>query len=422
MKNGIHTTDSILFNHFNEAFGTFNSELNQSIPIKSTIKIFKHISWSNSIQFTEIWQMRGFVKSWERDSLDTAARPTKYGTIIKDTVAFIPTHNLSYNSDLSTTLYGMYLMKKGRVYAFRHTLTPLVGFTYKPGINDGNYKTYFDSLQMEEVEYYFTNLNPGKTSASINMAIGNKLEMKVRKKKKDDDEDDENFKKVTLLESFSISTFYDFLKDSLRLAPISINGRTLLFKYINLSFSLQLDPYAYNDSLGKQINVTEWKKNSRLFRVSNTSWNLSCGLNINKNFFKSKKKENTTEIPAYGFKDWSVSANYVFSYNMRDNLLYYRYMSRDTSKKYTHQFNNTLNINGRIPFTDKWSLIFSSGYDFKAKQISASTFTIERDLHCWRMEFIWIPFGYARQFEFKLEAKASMLKDLKYPIKKDLGY
>ena len=436
MKNGINTIDSILLKSPHLAFRTFNSELNQNIPIKSTIKLFKYISWNNSVVFNEIWNMKGDSLSC---NLDSIIDNKEYFSVHHDTMyGFFTTHNLTYNSDLSTTLYGMYIMKKSRVYAFRHTFMPSIGFSYRPGINQKNYKTYYDSIQKRDIEYYITNHNPGKTSASTYITFNNKLEMKVRKKKKKDD-DEEEFKKVTLLESFSIRTAYDFMRDSLRLDPISINGRTLIFKYINLNFDLRLDPYAYDDVLGTRINVFEWNAksplptdyyddslnttitttrwvpNRRLLRLSSTSWDISCGLNLDKNFFKPKNKEDAAEIPTYGFKDWNISVNYTFSYNMVDNPLYYRYQRVDTVLlKYTHKFNNTLNINGRIAITPKWAFDFYSGYDITNKQIAVSEFSIERDLHCWLMKFTWVPFGVNRRFEFLIQAKANMLKDVKW--------
>jgi len=439
IKNGLHTTDSILFNNPSEAIRTFNSELNHSIPIKSTIKLFKYISWNNTVSLNEIWQMKAYNKSWEWDTI-----PGK-GIIVSDTVyGNFPTNNISYNSDLSTTLYGMYTMKKGRIYAFRHQFMPSVGFTYKPAINKWLHGYYYDSLAREEIRYSRVSTNPAfNQSASVNIAFNNRLEAKVRKKKKateeNEESDEDEFKKITILESFSISTYYDFMRDSLKLDPIRINGRTLIFKYINLNFNFVFDPYAYGDKLGRRVDVFEWNAyrpesyqyydddlgtiieavewlpNRGLSRLSSTAWDISFSLNLNKNFFQSKNKEDVPEIPVYGFKDWNVSVNYSFSYNMMDNLDYYRYMRIDTNLlKYTHTFRNTVNIDGRIPLTDKWALGFRSGYDFTNKQISLSEFTVERDLHCWRMEFRWVPFGDLRRFEFLIQAKANMLQDVKW--------
>lgn len=442
MSNGINTTDSILFSNPQEAFNTFRTSLNQYIPIKSKITLFKNFKWNNSISLREIWYAKGITQKWKREIIDTVTTQSgdsirHRGVIVYDTNwGFFASHDLAYNSDLSTTLYGMYVMKKGKVYAFRHTFMPSVGFTYKPAINKMNYMTYYDSINNRETRYSIIISPAYKSSASVNFSINNRLEMKVRTKPKDDEDEEESFKKITILESFSIRTSYDFIRDSLRLDPVSINGRTTLFKYINLSFDFQLDPYAYDENSGVRVNVFEWNvnrllnvssivndsaridvfernPNRRLLRLSSTAWQLSCGLNINKGFFKTEKqKAEKKEVEQYGFKDWNVSLNYSFSYNMRDNLEYYYNLKNNPHLvKYTHEFFNTLNISGRVAITPKWGLSFFSGYDFNRKEISASQFTITRDLHCWEMEFIVKPFGTYRGFEFKINAKANIIKD-----------
>jgi len=449
MRNSIHTTDTMLFKQPAEAFKSFNSELSHTIPIKSTIKILKYISWNNSVSFNEIWQLKAYDRSWGRDT--TKEDTTRlYGIINIDTnYGFFPTHNLSYNSDFSTTLYGMYINKrtKGRVYAIRHSFTPSAGFTFTPAINKHLYRFYYDSAKLDTIFYSIATTNPiQKHSAKVNIAFNNRLEMKVRKKSKEDE--DEDFKKVVLLERFSINTAYDFIRDSLRLDPIRISGGTRLFKYIDLNFDISLDPYAYDDSLGKRtntfewnasrsrrhayydnsgtlINVVEYNKYRSLFRLASTGWGVGCGLTLNKDFFKPKKEKDkeTAEIPTYGFKDWNVTINYTFYYNLADNPFHYnRYlrMMDTVVLKYTHTFNNTLNINGRIAITSKWALGFRSGYDFTNKRISVSEFTIERDLHCWQMHFKWIPIGPSRYFEFLINAKANILKDVK--LKQELRF
>jgi hypothetical protein len=160
MRNGLRTNDSILFKDPSEAFKSFNSELNHSIPIKNTIKLFKHISWNNSVSINELWRMKVANQSWRCDSIvyrngASTIDTIYYGrSISRDTVGFFAAHNVAYNSDLSTTLYGMYIMKKekGRLYALRHSLTPSVGFRYQPGVlNKGNDRTYYDMTGKKDI-------------------------------------------------------------------------------------------------------------------------------------------------------------------------------------------------------------------------------------------------------------------------------
>jgi hypothetical protein len=408
-QNLINTKDTILIKHFNDAFSNMRTGMSHNIPIRSVIKILKYINWENSATLQETWQIKGVKQSWgEFDTIKNTYvhRDTIYG--------FFPAHDLALRSGLSTTLYGMYSMKKGRVYAFRHTLTPSVDFTYRPAINKALYHTYYDTISNRTVQYSYIDgslySTPAyKSSGKINFSINNKLEMKLRSKKKDEEE---TFKKVTILENLSISTGYDLLADSLNWDYLRIDGRTVLFKQINVGFNLAFDPYII-DTNGRRINKTELKAHDRLYRLSSTGASISFGYDINKDIFNKKEDREKKESPS-GFGDWNINVSYTFSYNMSDNLNYYMYA--DSSIKYTKQFNNSINLRGSIALTPKWNLeIVSTGYNFTQKTITPTEFKVERDLHCWTIHFIWAPIGY-RRFEFGIRAKASILQDAKYEI------
>ena len=435
-QNIINTKDSILIHHFKNAFDNMRTGISHNIPIKSTIKILKYINWENSATLQETWQIKGVKQSW--GAYDTTLRTN----IHKDTVyGFYAAHNLSLRSGLSTTLYGMYTMKKGRVYAFRHTLTPSVDFTYTPALNkllfntynrdvigkfyDSIHGTYYDSIVGTKAERYsyidgsLYGTPAYKSSGKINFSISNKLEMKIRSRKKNE-EDEETFKKVTLLENLTIATGYDLLADSLNWDYLSLSGRTILFKQINVDFRLAFDPYTIGEE-GIRIKETEWKSSNhkRLFRLSNTGVNLSLSYNIDNNLFNKNKEKEKKKSPS-GFGDWNVNVSYTFGYNTNDNAEYYRNQRFvDTAiPKYIKTFSNSFSISGAFALTPKWSFRFQSGYNITQKAITPSEFTVERDLHCWVISFKWRPFGY-RGFEFGIRAKANILRDVHHEQKRD---
>jgi lipopolysaccharide assembly outer membrane protein LptD (OstA) len=166
------------------------------------------------------------------------------------------------------------------------------------------------------------------------------------------------------------------------------------------------------------MKTTEWKasKHKRLFRLSNTGVNVSFGYNIDKNLF-NKNKEKEKKISPSGFGDWNINITYNFDYNMNDNRNFY--MHPDSLIKYTHRFTNSLSFSGAFALTPKWNLRFQSGYNITEKSIILSEFGVERDLHCWTIHFVWRPFGYIRGFEFRINAKANILKDANQEVRRD---
>jgi len=79
----------------------------------------------------------------------------------------------------------------------------------------------------------------------------------------------------------------------------------------------------------------------------------------------------------------------------------------------------TLSFSGDFKITNNWKITFSSGYDFKNKELTYTSINVYRDLHCWEMMFNIIPFGQRKSYNFTINVKSTMLKDLKLNKKKD---
>ena len=57
---------------------------------------------------------------------------------------------------------------------------------------------------------------------------------------------------------------------------------------------------------------------------------------------------------------------------------------------------------------------FTSGYTFETKEITQTSLTISRDLHCFNMSASLSPFGRWKYYNFTFRANASILQDLKW--------
>jgi hypothetical protein len=75
---------------------------------------------------------------------------------------------------------------------------------------------------------------------------------------------------------------------------------------------------------------------------------------------------------------------------------------------------SSLMFNGDVELTPKWSVGYSSGYDFKNKGITYTQLNFQRDLDSWQMSFNWVPFGGRSTYYFYIGVKSSVLSDLKY--------
>ena len=106
---------------------------------------------------------------------------------------------------------------------------------------------------------------------------------------------------------------------------------------------------------------------------------------------------------------WSLSVNYSFN------------ISEDRSKpinvhsmRYPFSYTHNLNASGNVKLSNRWQVSFSTGYDFQAKEVTQTSMTITRDLHCFNMSASLSPFGRWKYYNFKISANASILQDLKW--------
>jgi hypothetical protein len=79
-----------------------------------------------------------------------------------------------------------------------------------------------------------------------------------------------------------------------------------------------------------------------------------------------------------------------------------------------HNVTQTIGFNASINITPKMGVAITGGYDIMNNKLTTSSISITRDLHCWQMSFIWIPFGFHKSWSFNIGVKAASLADLKY--------
>ncbi len=77
------------------------------------------------------------------------------------------------------------------------------------------------------------------------------------------------------------------------------------------------------------------------------------------------------------------------------------------------KFTQTVNLRGSLNLTQNWRINMNTNYDIAAREFSYTSFSVYRDLHCWEMSLNFVPFGRMKSYSFTLNARTSVLKDLK---------
>ncbi|WP_246001610.1 putative LPS assembly protein LptD [Mucilaginibacter gracilis] len=412
---------------------------NQSVPVSLSLNVLKYFQFSSSFTYNERDYFQTIRKHYERGSISSDQ------TLVVDTVqGFRRAGDYSISTGLSTKLYSMVLFKKGRLKAIRQVITPNVSFQYRPDFSDPKYGYYNTIVSNATIPYPYTTSTysifeqgvygyPGSgKSAGLSISLDNTIEAKMAAKSSDTSGKE---KIIPLLQGFSLSTFYNFVADSLKLSAISFSGRTALFNQkLGISFGGSLNPYVnrVRDSISNgqivryanEINRYTWQDGKF---PTLTSFNLSMDISLNSESLKHpdvarQQQVNTLATATKSQRDklalinsdpnayvdfnipWNINVSYSFFY---------------TNTGVTTTTTNTLNFNGDLNITPNWKLQYTSGYDIKAGQISTTSLSIYRNLHCWDLSFQWIPFGYYKFYSVDLKVKASVLQDLKLTKRKD---
>jgi len=204
--------------------------------------------------------------------------------------------------------------------------------------------------------------------------------------------------------------------DSLNWSPISITGRTKLFKIIDLSFNTVFSEYEV-DSLGRQINKFIWNTPGKFLRFQN--FNASLGMQFNSATSTDAAKAATAAgLPKDYLNDY-VDFKIPWTLHISVDFRYDKTLYNLTNHSFDKKMTETVNFNGDFNLTEKWKIGYSSGYDFDAKKFTYSSVQIFRDLHCWQMSFLWVPYGFYKSYIFQINVKSSVLQDLKLVRRKN---
>ncbi|WP_185154330.1 putative LPS assembly protein LptD [Fulvivirga sp. M361] len=411
-------TDSIApfdFDNLGTFLETARRGFRHSIPLATSFKLLKHFTASPSFNYDERWYFEQLEYGIDPENSSNA--------IVIDTLnGFNRISTYSTSLGVNTRLYGTYFFKKGSVQAIRHVINPSLSFSYSPDFSAERFG-YYQRLTNEEGEeiladryrgFAFGSASSGE-SGSIGLSLTNTLEMKVKTKKDTTDQ----ARKVPILNNFGFSTSYNIVADSFKLANISVRANTALFeRKLNVNFTGTLDPYIYREDgteSGRRIDQFSWNNGKGIGQLSRATVALSTNLNPKardkdaKQNDKINESELSPEEKEFLFNNPDAYVDFEIPWSLRINYnLNYTKQGLSTS-----EITQTLRFSGDLSLSEKWKLNFNSGYDFENKEFTTTTLGINRDLHCWVMDFNWTPFGRFTSYTFTIRVKSSLLQDLK---------
>ncbi|WP_425392621.1 putative LPS assembly protein LptD [Ekhidna sp.] len=436
-------SDSIItFNQDNFSEILKRSQLGgkHSIPISTSISILKYFTLNPSFNYQELW----YTKELQYEYV-----PEENGVVVDTVDGFSRAGSWTSGASLNTRIYGYAAFNSNKIQAIRHVMTPSLSFNYNPDFSDTKYGVYSDvqidstgnTQRVSKYQGFAYGSPTGRESKTIGFSLSNNIEMKVASKK----DTVTGSQKIKLFENLGLSTGYNLAADSFKLSDISVNARTSLFNgLVSINFTGGIDPYEYLliseevNSRGERVvdqrrlDRYAWNNGNGLGQLSRMT--TAIGLNFTGKRSQGKNENssdptNTTrginppdeQVGFDGYTDferqqvdhiqnnpemyvdfsvpWSLRMNYSINRNKRG--------FEEAKINQSFQFSGTLGL------TDKTQITFNSGYDFEAKDFTTTRIGVSRDLHCWTMNFDWVPFGRYQSYFLSIRVKSAVLQDLK---------
>ena len=435
LTNSIRTKDDRLFK---TGISGWENAMNHNIPISATFTLFKYLQVNPSVNYTERWYTRKINQTYNEET-------GRLEQNLNDTInGFYRVSNYSASLSLSTKLYGMYkpLFMKKKEIQIRHVVTPQVGISGAPAFSK-YWEEYTDNNGNTQYYSPYTGQPFGvpsrEGSGTVSFSIANNLEMKYYDAKKD------TLKKVSLIDDLSVNMSYNMAAKEKPWSPLSMNLRLKLTKNYTFNMNASFATYAYTfDKSGNVVegNRTEWSYgrfgrfqgygSSFNYTFNNDTWKKWFGPKEDEKDKDKKESEDGDGEDSEGTEDgtttkkvekaqadpdgyqvfkmpWSLSFSYSFNIREDRTKPINRY-----SMRYPFTYTHNINMNGNVKISNNWSLSFNSGYDFQAKEITQTSCTISRDLHCFNLSASLSPFGRWKYYNVTIRANASILQDLKY--------
>ncbi len=395
-----------------------NTAVDERRGVQHTITV----NASPKVGYFTISPFFNYYEKWYDKQIDRYVDPTTRALVTNDVKGFTALRYYDMGISASTRFVGIVQPNIWGIKGIRHQVLPSVSYTYQPDFSKssyGYYGTYVDTFGVRQryskFEKEIYGGAPTEERQALSFRIGNVFEMKTAA---DDTSDRTN--KYQLL-NLDISSGYNFARDSLKFDDVVMSFRTNVGQYLNIGGSARYNLYKFQADTnaflgGRRVNKFLLAESGRFGDL--TGFSISLGTRL------SGEKKKTTAGPIRTAADSAAQrdrAGYVGLYDQQApdfsipwnlDLTWNYNESRPGDPRILYRSST---IGGALGFnlTEFWKITMTASYDLINKTIAAPQITVYRDLHCWEMDFSWVPTGYYRNFKLEIRLKAPQLQDVK---------
>lgn len=329
----------------------------------------------------------------------------------------------SVGMSATTTLYGLFQPKIGRLNALRHVVTPLVSFTQRGGRGSGQ-----------------------RVRKSLRFSLDNILQARTEHESRE--------KKYNLV-YVKTSTSYDFQAETNKFADLSTSVR-IPSRRLNLNLTMNHDfydpetdefrrPWLDRLSISTSLNLVGRRPDRDGFGEFGdyggygdgfsgggfggggfggggfSGGGFSGGGFSGGGFSGGGYGGGFSDYGGYGGYDddrfdqrfaeikrpWTVRLSHRYTIRRsghEDDFSTSSHEIRAVNRFGLNDITDPLRLTNRV--TDKWRVQHSINYDYRRKEIVSHSVDLYRQLHCWEFTFRWVPNGINKGIYFRLNLVA----------------
>lgn len=419
MKNQANFADSLLKGeNISLLPDRFLNGMNHQFNLTSNVQMFGgNLNIVPNVSYNTFMNFQSIQPNW-----DNATQ-----AMVNDSLSgFFLGQNMNIRVNATSTIYSMFQLIGAKNVRFRNVTRPSLGYSFIPVLNKVN--TVFNSSGQPQ---RYTNHDQSLyRSAStndqslINFGLTHVTDMKMPSKR-----DSTGFKKINIIEGFSLNGSYDMLRDSFKLSDLNMQIRIKPMEFWNIVGGGNFSLYDWDDSTQRSVNSFAFNRESGRELGRFTTFNLASTFT-----FSSKEGQKIiSETDQLLKENWNQDFNYYmmrpyevmdFRIPWRINLSYNLDWRRNTN--INPQIENpersfiiqTITYQADLTLTPRWMISSRGTFDAKQKKFSTVSVDVHRNLHCWNLSFFWVPVGFNKSFMVRIAANASMLKDVKYEFRR----
>lgn len=369
------TFSDVFFESTQDSSGVYinqhNAGAKNSFGVNYSHKFGGWLNISPGLSANEVW--------YDRDKLDNKlVRAADYSSYIR----------------ANFSLYGLRQFNHSYLKAVRHIITPEASFNYRPDFSKNENKYYsFDGISVAS----------GRKSRSVNLALNNKWSLKIRNKSDiststDSTTTDNNetakpedpHKRINDILTLRSSLLYDLEKED---KPFSNINHSVGFNpapiedFFNFKYSatgnLQQDAYNFEFlswRVNNEFSISGQATYVDYFPVETNKFGEEKNIfpDIQSDSLKTDDYERTSikdiedNLARANKSNWSI----VFSHS---------YSASRENKRPDQQLDTTVTLQ----ITKNMNITYSNYLDLTNKRFIRQSFTLSRDIHCWKITLNW---------------------------------